>query len=379
MKALFFLGLVAVLIVGCKGSGEPETDTVNELTAESTVKLGETAIKNAGISTGLATMEMVTRRLLVNGIVDVPPESLVSVSFPLGGYLKTTNLLPGRPVRKGQVIATMEDPAYVQLQQDYLQAVARLEMLKLEFQRQTQLREDDATSRKNFEVARADYEIQQILIKALSEKLQVIGIAPQNLTIDRISRTVSIRSPINGFVKSVFVNIGKYVNPSDVLFEIVDPDHIHGSLTVFEKDQHLVKQGQQVVIKSAGHPEKMYRGEVILVSRDVDEDRGVTIHSHFIGDHSDLLPGMYITAEIVTDGQILPLVPESAVVRHDGRHYVFGVVGDGSEYRMLQVETGDRIGDKVALLSNNIDWTKQPIVLTGAYALLGKLKNVDEE
>lgn len=378
MKAIIYILCMLVAVAGCKQADTQEATTMPEKAGNTRVSLSEESKKNAGITTGLASMENVIQVLRVNGEVDVPPQSLVSISFPLGGYLKSTDLLPGMHVNKGQVIALMEDQSYVQLQQDYLQALSKLTMLKLDYERQTALRDDDASSKKTFEMARTDYEMQQIMVKGLSEKLKILGIDPKSLTVEKISRTVSMRSPIDGFVKTVMVNIGKYVNPSDVLFEIVDPRDIHAALTVFEKDYYKLKPGQRVKVWNAGRPEKTYDAEIILISRNIDSTFGATVHCHFEGEHRDLLPGMYITATIETDGQILPVVPEAAIVRHDGKHYLF-TVQDKSNYTMAEVTVGDAKDGKLPLTANYIDWTKKEIVLSGAYALLGKLMNVEEE
>lgn len=380
MKAIFYIIISALSLSACKQGAVAEEKTGEEAAAISATSVGlsDEAIRNAGITTGLATMEMVSQNIRVNGEVDVPPQSLVSISFPLGGYLKSTDLLPGIHVNKGQVIALMEDQSYVQLQQDYLQSLSRLKLLKLDYERQMELREGEASSKKAFETATAEYEMQQVLVKSLSEKLKILGVNPEGLTIDKISRTVPVRSPIDGFVETVMVNIGKYVNPSDVLFEIVDPRDIHAALTVFEKDYHLLKPGQEVLIKNAGRPDKTYRAEIILISRNIDSTLGATVHCHFEGEHADLLPGMYIAATILTEGQQLPLVPESAVVRHEGKHFVFTKQEKGT-YTMKEVTIGEARDGKVPLTANYIDWGTQEVVLTGAYALLGKLMNVEEE
>jgi membrane fusion protein, heavy metal efflux system len=380
MKAIFYIVVFAFSLFSCKQGAVAEEKKVEEAAAISatSVSLSDEAIKNAGITTGLATMELVSQIIRVNGEVDVPPQSLVSISFPLGGYLKSTDLLPGMHVNKGQVIALMEDQTYVQLQQDYLQSLSRLKLLRLDYERQMELREGEASSKKAFETATAEYEMQQVLVKSLSEKLKILGVNPAGLTIEKISRTVPVRSPIDGFVETVMVNIGKYVNPSDVLFEIVDPRDIHAALTVFEKDYHLLKPGQQVLVKNAGRPDKTYRAEIILISRNIDSTLGATVHCHFEGEHADLLPGMYISATILSEGQQLPLVPESAVVRHEGKQFVFTKQEKG-QYTMREVTIGEARDGKVPLTANYIDWSTQEVVLTGAYALLGKLMNVEEE
>lgn len=380
MKTGIYIVVLMLALAGCKPeqASEQEADAKEAAAPNREVTLTDEAIKNAGITTGMAVLQTVKQTIRVNGEVDVPPQSLVSISFPLGGYLKSTELLPGMHINKGQVIALMEDQTYVQLQQDYLQALSKQRLLKLDFDRQTELREGDASSKKNFEQAKTEYEMQQVLVKSLSEKLKIIGVDPAGLTIDKISRTVAVRSPIDGFVKAVLVNIGKYVNPADVLFEIVDPRDIHAALTVFEKDYHLLKPGQVVLIKTTGRPEKSYRAEIILISKNIDSTLGATVHCHFEGDHADLLPGMYISGTIDAAGQILPTVPETAIVRHEGKHYIFTTRGKG-KYSMTEVTPGEVGEGRVAITGTTPEWVKQEIVLTGAYALLGKLMNVEEE
>lgn len=225
MKAIFYIIIIAFSLQDCKQAADSAENTTGSaaVISHTKVNLSDESIRNAGITTGLAIFQTVSQIIRVNGEVDVPPQSLVSISFPLGGYLKSTELLPGMHVNRGQVIALMEDQSYVQLQQDYLQSLSRLKLLKLDYERQMELREGEASSKKTFETAVAEYEMQQVLVKSLSEKLKILGVEPSALTIEKISRTVPVRSPIDGFVKTVLVNIGKYVNPSDVLFEIVDP------------------------------------------------------------------------------------------------------------------------------------------------------------
>lgn len=380
MKAIFYIIIIAFSLQGCKQEADSAENTTGSaaVISHTKVNLSDESIRNAGITTGLAIFETVSQIIKVNGEVDVPPQSLVSISFPLGGYLKSTELLPGMHVNRGQVIALMEDQSYVQLQQDYLQSLSRLKLLKLDYERQMELREGEASSKKTFETAVAEYEMQQVLVKSLSEKLKILGVEPSALTIEKISRTVPVCSPIDGFVKTVLVNIGKYVNPSDVLFEIVDPRDIHAALTVFEKDYHLLKPGQEVLVRNAGRPDKTYHAEIILISRNIDSTMGATVHCHFEGDHADLLPGMYISATIQPEGVRLPTVPESAVVRHEGKYYVFTKQEKGT-FTMAEVTIGDARDGKVPITANYIDWSKQEIVLSGAYALLGKLMNVEEE
>ena len=204
--------------------------------------------------------------LKLSGKIDVPPQSLLTVSAPLGGYLKSTKLLPGMAVRKGEVLAVMEDVQYIQLQQDYLTAKAQMGYLESEYQRQRELNQNQASSNKVFEQARTALQSQRVLIKGLEQKLQLIGLAPGRITAENLSRQISLRSPINGFVSAVRVNTGKYASPSDVLFELVDPSDIHLNLTVYEKDLDKLKIGQRLSAFTNNRPEIRYPASIILIS-----------------------------------------------------------------------------------------------------------------
>jgi len=370
---------VLLILLSC-GTKKEETTRESETTVvEKNVTLTAEQLKNGGIEIGVATEITMSASIKVNGVVDVPPQSMVSVSFPLGGYLKNSHLLPGMGVKKGEVIATLEDQSYVQLQQDYLVAKARMDFLSVDLERQKELSSQDAASKKVYQQVTADYKTQQVLIKSLEEKLRIVGIDPDKLTVNNISRTISLRSPINGFVTKVNVNIGKYVNPADVLFELVDPDDIHAALTVFEKDIMLIKKGMKAEVSLADKPGKKYEVDVILVTRNVDENRGGLVHCHFENANHELLPGMFLNGNFELENRKVFSVPESAVVRYEGKQYIF-LAKDSSDFEMTEIETGIVQNGRVELKDNGtVNWKEQKLALKNAYSLLGKLKNKTEE
>ncbi len=372
--------LPVILIALSCGTKKQETarESTN-ISLEKNVTLTTEQLRNGNIEIGTATEIVMSASVKVNGVVDVPPQSMVSVSFPLGGYLKSSHLLPGMGVRKGEVIATLEDQSYVQLQQDYLMAKARMDFLSADLERQKELSSQDATSKKVYQQAMADFKTQQVLIKSLEEKLRIVGIDPDKLTVNNITRTISLRSPINGFVTKVNVNIGKYVNPADVLFELVDPDDIHAALTVFEKDIMLMKKGMKAEVSLADKPGKKYEVDVILVTRNVDENRGGLVHCHFENANHELLPGMFLNGVFELDKKRVIAVPESAVVRYEGKQYIF-LAKDSSSFEMTEIETGIIQNGRIELKDNGtINWKEQRLALKNTYSLLGKLKNRSEE
>ena len=364
-------------LLSCSGAPEP-TPTEAAAKAEDTVHLTPEQLKNAGIATGRLEQRSLGVTLPVQGVIEVPPQNLVSVSAPLGGYLRSTDLLPGMEVQQGQALAFLEDARFIQLQQDYLVAQGRVELLRMDFERQKALNASKTTSDKVLQEAATALNTEQVTLRALAEQLRLIGLDPAKLTAETISRSVALRSPIHGWVSSVKVNIGRYVQPTDVLFELVDPKDIHLALTVFEKDLPKVRVGQEVHARPTAHPQDAYEAEVILVGRSLDSDRSTVVHCHFTKAPKDLVPGMAMSAELESRTDSVWCVPEEAVVRTGDGQAVFTANADGS-YTLVPVRTGAQEYGFIELVEPGAALLQAPVVAKGAYTLLSVLKNGGEE
>ena len=380
MKNLKFIFIIALFSTSCKNKTVESTPSVSEeKTTENVVKFTDVQLQNGKIQVGKAEMRTLKGILKVNGVIDVPPQNLISVSFPMGGYLKKTDLLTGMPVKKGQVIATLEDASYIQLQQDYLTVSAKLDYLQLDLTRQQELNAQKINADKTLQQVQSEVRLQQISQKALAEKLRLIGINPNNLTENNMTRTISVYSPINGYVSKVNVNIGKYLAPTDVMFQLVNTNDIHANLTVFEKDIPKLKIGQKLTVTVPSLPNKNYAAEIILIGRDLNESRAVEVHCHFNNYDHKLSPGMFLSADIQTTETNILTVPNDAIVRFENKQFIF-IEKEKGVFEMEEVELGvmDKMYSQVHPLSIS-DISKQNIVTQGAYSILSKLKNRAEE
>lgn len=372
----YIIIFVSAFVLSC--SSKPKEEPKAEEKVPDVITLSDEQVKNANIEVGVVTHKELNSELRVNGSVDVPPQNIVSVSFPLGGYLKTTNLLPGMHVSRGEIIARIEDQALVQLQQDYLMAVARLDYLQKEFDRQKLLNENKVNADKVFQQAQADYSSQKVLVKGYAEKLRLISINPDKLDENTISRSVAVYSPINGFVSKVNVNIGKYVTASEVLFELINPDDMHAALTVFEKDIAKVKPKQRVFVSFVDEPETEYECEVLLVTKNVDDNRSALVHCHFEKQPSRLLPGMFLNARIKVSNAKTLAVPEEAVVRFGNEQYVLGVEAKNS-FRLIPVDTGIKDSGMIEVAGRGINLENTSVIFKNPYPVLAAMKNTSDE
>ena len=376
---LFYSILFTFFLFSCgnKEESSQSADPNQKSNINQFIQLTTEQLKNSGIVLGKADQKNISSVLKVNGKIEVPPQNLISISVPMGGYLKETKLIPGMLIKKGEVIATLEDQLYIQLQQEFLTTKNKLFFLEKEFERQKELNQSKSSSDKVFQEAENNFKEQKIILKSLNEKLRLIGINPEKLDENNLSRTINLYAPINGFVSLVNVNIGKYLNPSDVLFELINPDDIHLVLTVFEKDIQHLSIGQKLNSFTNFDNNKKYLCQILLISQNLNSDRSVDVHCHFDSFDKRLIPGMYMNAEIEYNTNDALVLPDDAIVNFESKNYVF-ISTSSSDFEMKEVTIGESEAGFTQLF--NADFIKNKnVVVKNAYNLLMTLKNKIDE
>ncbi len=381
---------LASALVSCdnnKVAGEKQEEQHDEHEEENGVELTQAQSRTAGIELGKVDKKQISGTVKVNGVLDVPPQQLVSISVPLGGFVKNTSLLQGSRVKKGQVIASIENLDFIQIQQDYLEAKSQLELTETDYKRQQELAKENVNSQKTLQQSKTNFATWQAKYNALREKLKVINIDVRSLEAGQVTSSINLYSPIGGYVTQVNVNIGKFVTPTDVIFEIVDTEHLHAELIVFEKDVPKLKIGQKVRFTLANETEERM-ATIYLIGREINKDRTVQIHCHIDKEDTELLPGMYLSAYVETGGALVPALPDEAIVDYNGKKYIF-IVSEGKHeegkskesrqhFIMLEIQTSNReLGFTEVNVPDSL--SQAEIVVKGAYALLSKMKNSEEE
>ena len=366
----------AFLITACGSSNQENNESIESLSTNE-ITLNQDQVKVLDLKIGNTQSILMSSTLDIQGKIDLPPQNIISVNFPLGGYLRSTKLITGMHVQKGEVIAIMEDQAIVQLQQDYLSAKAKSALASLDFERQRNLVDANAGTSKNFQQAEAEFKMQQVMVKGLAEKLKLIGMDPASLNETNITGQVQLRSTINGYVSKVNVNTGKYVQPTETMFELIDPDDIHVALTIFEKDLNNIHKGDEVKIHFLNDPSKNYVAEVILVNKGLDENRTALAHCHFKSKPKDLLPGMFVEGKVDVSNKKVIALPDEAIVRSGENQYVFIRKGV-NKFEMKSVVVGISRDGNTEIVSGLENVPDSSIVLNNAFKLLGILKNSAE-
>lgn len=378
---LILIATTVLFGVACGNKNQPEVaETTTDSTEKEIIVLSSTQFNNAGIVLAKPISQNINQKIKANGKLDVPPQNLVSISAPYGGFLKSTTLLQGMHVHKGEVIAQMEHPDYIQLQQDYLENKSTLTYLKNELDRQQELAKEEVNSKKTLQKAKTDFEVMQARVNGLRAKLELINIDVAKLEKGTMQKVVALTSPINGYVTKVNVNIGAFVTANTVLFEIVDTEHLHAEISVFEKDIHHIKIGQKVAFTLANENQERF-AKVHLIGREIGEDRTVRVHCHLNQEDKDLLPGMYLTAYIDVKARTNNTLPSNAFVDFEGKSYVFLLSKKlNDSYTFIRIEV-EKLGEEngFTAFTSTQELNNKDIVTEGAYKLLSAMQGGEEE
>jgi cobalt-zinc-cadmium efflux system membrane fusion protein len=375
---LFFL---LVALFSCSSTDKKTAEEKPDVAGSpNRITLTDEQFKSIALTLGAVENRSVNGNIKANGMLDVPPQNLVSISAPLGGFVKSTELLQGMHVKKGQVIVVMEHPDYIQLQQDYLESKNQLIFLEQEYNRQLDLSKENVNALKSLQQSKSNYFGTKAKVEGLKAKLKLVNINPTELETGEIKSTISITSPISGFVSQVNVNIGMHVNPTDIMFRIVDTEHVHAEAQVFEKDIPNLKVGQRAHILLS-NDSKDRLAKVFLIGKEITPERTVRVHCHFEGEDDSLIPGTYFSAVIETGTNVVSALPTAAIVNFGGKKFVFvEVQPTRHQYELVEIRTGETDNGfvEISFLNPGDESFKNKIVIGGSFELLNVLKNVEE-
>ncbi|MCM4163056.1 MULTISPECIES: efflux RND transporter periplasmic adaptor subunit [unclassified Arenibacter] len=383
MSRLLYIIPVTIFMfsmLSCGDSIEKNNGTGNNVESEqpaNRITVSKAQFKGGNMELGRLSQQDFPKEVAVTGTIDVSPQNKAIVSAFAGGYIKRTPLLIGNKVKKGQPLLTLENPEFIQMQQDYQESFEQLNFLKSEFERQKSLVAEQISSQKNFLRAESEYKRNLSRYNGLRQKLKMLNISPENVEKGILISEATIFAPIDGSITKVNVNKGMYVSPADEIMEIVNTDHIHLELSVFEKDILKVKKGQKIRFKISEASEEYYAAEVYLVGTSIDADsRTVKVHGHLNDDENhNFAVGMFVEAAIITSNELMDALPTESVVVHDNNQYVLSLVSEKDEEYVLEIRTvgiGESYNGYTAITKKGNLKASDQVIVKGAFYLLGE-------
>lgn len=327
MNSLKYILLCSILtLVSCNKNKSVESENqVSEVHADDgNIYVSKAQFENAKMSFGSVMDKDFSQTIHTSGVIAVPPQSKAVISAFSGGYIKNTHLLVGDKVKKGERLLSIENPEFITMQQQYLETAEQLVYLKSEYERQETMFKENISSQKNYLKAESEYKSAVARSNSLQKNLEMLNINPESVLAGNIVSQVNIFSPINGYVSEILINTGTYVSPADKIMEIMNTDHIHLELKVFEKDLLRLKKGQEILFKIPEASQENFKGEVHVIGSTIDPKSRVSVVHGIIDNKTDanFSVGMFVEAMITTETTTQSALPNDAVVELDGKHYI---------------------------------------------------------
>ena len=291
------------ILTACNSTTNTKQEMPTTVTADSVTVISpdSTAYSQPYDSTSIdgTTAATAINKVSFNGTLIVPPQNFASVTMLMGGIIRSVNLLPGNYVKKGTLLATLDNPDFISLQQTFLESQAQTEYLKSEYNRQLVLSKEEVASVKKLEQSKADYLSMKSKMEAAAAQLSLLGISTQSLLKNGITPALEIKAPVNGYIGKVKVNMGKYLNEGDILCEIINKQETLLRLTTYEKDLKDIRLGAKVWFRVNGMGTKTFEAKLISIGQEVDEtSRSLEVFAKVISEDPTFRPGMYVTAQI---------------------------------------------------------------------------------
>ncbi|MDA3906145.1 MAG: efflux RND transporter periplasmic adaptor subunit [Bacteroidales bacterium] len=327
MKTKIFIAFIAIAtLMSCNSGNDKghEGEEHEEQGPEGVVVLKKNQREALNLKLGNFMMRNLTTVVKTNGQLEVPPSSSAEVTAIIGGNVKSIKVFHGDKVSKGQLLAVLEHPDYIVLQEEFSEVANKLEYLEKEYERQKELFENNVGAGKDYQQAKSEYNTAKAKYAGLKSRLQLINLSPDKIEEGIISNTVNIISPINGFVNEVNIKVGTYVDAKNKLFAITDSSKIHADFMLYEKDVHLVKEGQKVHFTVSNRPGEELTATVFAIGKEFEPNsRAVHIHTNIIEKVSGLISGMYISGHLHTDEKYTRTLPNDAIVTEGTKSYIF--------------------------------------------------------
>ena len=352
MKKIIYLFVITALLFSCK---DAKTEDITPKD-DGLINVTKTQFQSAGMEISTPVEQDFDVTIKTSGRIDVPPQNRAKVTTFIGGYVKSTSLLVGDKVTKGQALLTLENTEFLDIQKDYLEVAEQINYLKSEYERQKTLYDEKITSQKNYLKAESEYRRAKATYQSLRQKLNLLNLNPSQVEKGKLTSVITIYSPISGDIVIMNANVGMLMAPSDVILEIVDTNHLHLELAVFEKDILNVKIGQKINFRVPEASKEVFKAEVHLVGKSIEgNDRTINVHGHLDDAiKQKLLTGMFVEAGIVVNSKKGLAIPTDALLTENNKNYVLLLdnTKTGYSFKKVAVSLGEKSEEFVEILPN---------------------------
>jgi len=371
-KILPLLTLSLLLSCTSENTKESISETKENNQPQNSIELTSDQIKVSGIKAGKLIKRKLSETVEGTGYIKVPPENVASVSPVITGFITRLNYYPGDYVSKGDELARLKHPMFIELQEKYIYAKSQTEYYEQEYKRQGELTVENAASIKKMQKAKADYFSNEAQYKSLKAQLQLLGVKTGEIEKGNFVHEFFVNAPISGTISKVNANQGLLVNPDTYIYEIINDNKLYLHFKVFENDIPKIRVGQKILFWTLNDSLK-YTAKIEKIGVNINqEDRTMLIQSTIDNNQLNLKSGMFINGTVYINERESYTVPSEAVIRFNNQDYV--IIQNQSLFVLKKVKKGIEQNKWIEIINPGENLVKSDIIIKGTYFILSKLE-----
>lgn len=374
MKRLF-INHIAVfvllnLILSCGSSKDDAKGNMNE--KKGLIYLSQEQFETEKIVLGSPSNVLFSNSITCTGYLTAPPKSIAKINTILSGRIEAIHCSLGEQVKKGQLLALLSSSLLIEMQQDYLKAIAEMKMVEAEYIRKKDLYDDNIATEKEFLMAESEYKLIQADIEAFSLKLNRLQLDLNKVRNGKLYANYPIYSPIDGFVTQLNMVMGDYIEPQEIALEVIDVSKLELSLSVFEKNMPDLEIGLPVKFQFLNKSNQTYSANISSIVKRLDPDsRSIECRASVRKSKGvAFIHGASVQADIITSEAEAMALPIEAFQKDGESYYIFVIKergADGFYIEKVEVETGQVSKTHIEITNPKIE---ADVLVSGIYNLL---------
>lgn len=337
-KLLLLFSLLIMLACG-QGKKDPVENSHGDTEPIKEAMLTQEQFNALGMEIDSLQKRNLQGNIKANGRLEVPPQNEAVVTSIIGANVSKILVIEGQRVKAGEILAYISHPSLIQKQTDYLNAFHNYDLQKKEYARQKKLYQAGVGSGETYQRAESALNNAKSIMLGLEAQLGLLHLSPKRIQSGKITRNIPVVSPIDGSIHAVNVKTAQFVEAQKPMFEIVNTDHVHVDLLVYEKDASKVKRGQKLYFRVESFSNRQLVAEIIAVGKTFEsEPKAIHVHAEIDEKPEGLIPGMYVEGRIIIDSTMTVALPESALARDGDAYVVFTAEREGDAWSFKPIE-----------------------------------------
>jgi cobalt-zinc-cadmium efflux system membrane fusion protein len=310
---------ISLIIASCKSKTEQAASSDSEL-----IEITKAQFESEKMVIGEPALYPFADLVNFTGTIIPDITGQAQISIPLPGIINKIYYKPGQVIAKGSLLFEVSGNEFIDMQKDFAESTALLSRLKSDFYRSKVLYNDSISTQKEFISAESSYYAEIAKHNALKIKLENMGLDVSVIEKGEFYKSYSLKSPIKGFISSIDVTMGQYVDPQQKIAEIIDAQSYQLRLAVFEKNINKIKTGQQVVFYLGGNKSEKYFAKINSIGKTIMNDsKSIDCYATLeINDNATLVSNQFVEGEIYTQVDTALAVPETAIITSENDVYL---------------------------------------------------------